>query len=81
MFHFIMILFLSIPAVAAVLLVVSLILSFSAKADNKKNPGTYTEKQLRRYKLTATVSGVITAAFGIIILGMVGLLYLAVAFM
>lgn len=78
---FFVILFFAVPAISSIILLVSLSLFFGAKADNKKHPGCHAEKQIKRYKLVAIVSGIVTGAFVLIFLGMIGLLYLAVAFM
>lgn len=77
----IIVLFFAVPAVSAIVLIVSLSLYWAAKIANKETSGTYTEKQVNRYKLIATLSGIVTGAFVLIFLGMIGLLYLAVAFM
>ena len=77
----IIVLFFAVPAISAIVLLVSLARFFAAKVANKEQPGTYTEKQIKRYKLIAILSGIVTGAFVLIFLGMMGLLFLAVAFM
>ena len=75
------ILFCVLPGISLITLLVSLCLLLAAKAANKQEPGTYTQKQIQRYRLAATVSGIVTGVFAGIILGLFGLLYMAVAYM
>lgn len=73
--------FVLLPCISLITTIISLCLFWGAKSENKSKPGSYTDVQIMRYKLIAIVSAVITGAFALIILGVVGLLYMAVAFM
>ncbi len=81
MYHFFSILLLAVPAIAACLLFTYALLLSQAKSDNKKNPGSHTEKELRHYKRGVVICGIITGVFVLILLGLVGLLAMAVMFM
>ncbi len=81
MFALYSVLLLGIPAIAACLLFTYALLLSQAKADNKKNPGAHSETELRHYKRGVIICSIITGVFVLILLGLVGLLAMAVMFM
>lgn len=74
-------LYFSIPAITLVLWGVSLYKYLSAKKANKKAPGTISEDELKRRKTMLIVTSVIAAVLVAVIIGFIGLLFLAVAYM
>lgn len=74
-------LYFSIPAITLILLGVSLYKYLSAKKANKKVPGTISEDELKRRKTMLIVTSVIAAVLVAVIIGFIGLLFLAVAYM
>ena len=74
-------LYFSIPAITLILWGVSLYKYLSAKKANKKVPGTISEDELKRRKTMLIVTSVIAAVLVAVIIGFIGLLFLAVAFM
>ena len=74
-------LYFSIPAITLVLFGVGLYKYLSAKKANKKAPGTVNDEELKRRKTMLIVTSVIFAALVAVIIGFIGLLFLAVAFM
>ena len=75
------ILFFMIPTVLLVLFGVSLYRYNSAKKQNKQNPGTFSDGEIKKRKLFLIVMAVITGALVVVVVGFVALLFMAVAFM
>ncbi len=75
------ILFFTIPVLLLAFLGVSIYLYASAKAKNRKIPGSFSSGQLRLRLIFLIVAAVLTGFFAAVVIGFVALLYLAVAFM
>ncbi len=70
-----------IPLAFFVFFAVSLILFLTAKAKNKKAPGTYTKSQIQTRKIMLIISAVIAGVLLAVIISLIALLYMAVAYM
>ena len=70
-----------IPLAVLVLFAVSLILYLTAKHRNKRNPGTYTDRQMKARFIFTVVTGIIAAVMAASVIGIMVLLFTAVAFM
>nr|MBQ4319537.1 hypothetical protein [Clostridia bacterium] len=58
-----------------------LILYLTAKHRNKRNPGTYTDRQMKTRFVFTLVTGIIAAILTASVVGIIALLFMAVAFM
>lgn len=74
-------LFFLIPTGLLVFFIVSLVLYCTARAANKRAPGTYTDSQMSTRKVLLLVSGAIAAVVVIAVLMLVALMFMAVAYM
>ncbi len=74
-------LYFAIPVAAIIFFVVSLCLYFSAKKQNKLQPGSVSTQTLRFRKTMLIVSSVIAGVLVVVFLAFVALLFMAVAFM
>jgi len=74
-------LFFLIPLLAVVALIFNGIRYFSAKRKNKRIPGSVDSKRLRVLKIVWIVSLAVGLVLAAVVLGFVGLIYLAVAYM
>ncbi len=74
-------LYLGIPTICAVLFTFSLIFFLSAKAKNRKVPGTYSPQVIRRRKLFLIVTAIVAGVLFTVIVGFLLLLLGAVAYM
>ena len=74
-------LYFAIPVAAIIFFVVSLCLYFSAKKQNKLQPGSVSTQTLRSRKTMLIVSSVIASVLVVVFLAFVALLFMAVAFM
>lgn len=74
-------LYFAIPVAAIIFFVVSLCLYFSAKKQNKLQPGSVSAQTLRSRKTMLIVSSVIAGVLVVVFLAFVALLFMAVAFM
>ncbi len=75
------VLFFSIPAILIVLFGVSLYRYFSAKKQNKATPGTYSLEEMAKRKLMLIISSVMAGILAVVVLGFIGFMFMAVAFM
>lgn len=75
------VLFYAIPLLLAVLFLVSLIRYTVAKSRNKRVPGSYSEEQLTRRKNLFLVSAFLFGTLLVAVIGVMALLFFAVAFM
>lgn len=64
-----------------VFFVVTLVMYYRAKKQNKKNPGTYTEMQIQSRKALLIASSVIFGLIAVVVIGYIALLMMVVAFM
>ena len=74
-------LFFAIPAGAIAFFVASLILLTKAEKANAKNPGTFTDAQIRNRKIMLAVSSLIALVMVSVIIAYIALMFLAIAFM
>lgn len=74
-------LFFLIPAVLLVLFGVCLYRYVSARRRNKREPGSFTPTQMRTRFVLFVLSGVVAITLAAIVLGLMLLLFLAVAYM
>jgi len=79
--YVISILYYLIPASALVFFIVSLVRFVYARRKNKRSPGTYSEEAMKSRKICLIVSSVIAGILAAVVLGFIGLLMMAVAFM
>jgi len=79
--YLIPIIFFGLPAIMLVLFAVGLILYLTAKHRNKRNPGTYTDRQMKARFIFTVVTGIIAAVMAASVIGIMVLLFTAVAFM
>lgn len=75
------ILFFAIPAILVLLFGISLYRYISAKERNKKSPGTFSEKEIKMRKVLLIIFSVIAGVLAAVVIGLIILLYLAVAYM
>ncbi len=75
------VLFFGIPVVLTVVFGIVLYRYCYAKKENKKNPGTFSDAEMRNRKIFLIIDCVITGAFLAVALGVIVLLFMAVAFM
>lgn len=75
------ILFFGIPVSMFLLFGISLYRYIRAKKENRVQPGTYSQEEMKKRKLMLIVSSVIAGVLLAVIIGFVALLYMAVAFM
>ena len=74
-------LFFSIPTAALIAFVVSLCRYFSAMKKNKLFPGTYAADELKKRKTALIVWGIIAGILVAMVVGIIVLLFTAIAFM
>lgn len=74
-------LFYGIPLAAIVFFIVSLVLYCSARRQVKRQPGSISSRKLKTYKTMLIVSSVIAGVLAAVVIGCVGLMFMAVAFM
>ncbi len=79
--YFVFLTFFSLPGGIVALFVVSLIRYLLAKNRNRTQPGTFSEKELRKRKLFAIVTGVITGVLVTVFAGILILLFMSIAYM
>ena len=60
---------------------ISLYRYLSAKKANKKSPGTFSDDEFKRRKIIMIVTSCIAVTLTTVIVGFIGLMFLAVAFM
>ncbi|MBE6677212.1 MAG: hypothetical protein E7597_00245 [Ruminococcaceae bacterium] len=75
------VLFLAIPIALIVLLGVSLYHYLYAKKQNKTEPGTFSDGEIKKRKITLIILSVIAGVFAAIVIGFIALMFMAVAFM
>ena len=75
------ILFLAIPAVLIVLFGVCLYRYISAKRQNKNVPDTFPPEEIKKREIFLIVSSVLLGVFAAVVMGVMVLLFLAIAFM
>ena len=73
--------FLAIPIALIVLLGVSLYHYLYAKKQNKTKPGTFSDGEIKKRKITLIILSVIAGVFAAIVIGFIALMFMAVAFM
>jgi len=73
--------FFLIPVIAVICFVVSLISFCIARKRNKEVPGSYSDSQIKTRKIFLIISSVIAGILLAIVIGIIVLLYTAVAFM
>lgn len=74
-------LFFAIPLLFIVLFGISLFRYISAKRQNRATPGKFSDKQIKTRGIILIVLSVILGIFVAVVLGFVGLMYMAVAYM
>ena len=74
-------LFFAIPTAALIAFVVSLCRYFSAKKKNILSPGTYAADELKKRKTALIVWGIIAGILVAMVVGIIVLLFTAIAFM
>lgn len=75
------ILFLGIPLALIVLFVVSLCRYKSSVKQNKKVPGTFSDEEIKKRRTILAVFSVIAGIIAVIVIGLIALMFMAVAFM
>ncbi len=75
------ILFFGIPAALVILTGVSIYRFVSAKKKNRQEPGTFSEEEIRKRKIAMIVLCVMTGVLAAIVIGLIALLFMAVAYM
>lgn len=75
------ILFFAVPIITLICFAVSLFRYLHAKKVNKKIPDTFSTEEIKNRKILLIVFSTITGVFAAIVLGFIGLLFMAVAFM
>lgn len=75
------VLFFAIPLLFIVLFGISLFRYISAKRQNKATPGKFSDKEINTRGIILIVLSVILGIFVAVVLGFVGLMYMAVAYM
>lgn len=78
MFEFILF---GMPIILIIFFCVSIDRYISAKKQNKESPGTYSDTEIKKRKITLILSGVVAGIFVVIIIGLIVLLSMAVAYM
>ena len=81
MFYYAQYIFYGLPVLALVFFVISLWRFISAKRKNKIQPGSFPVEEIKRRKRLLVISSVIAGFFVVVIVGLIALLYTAVAFM
>ena len=71
----------AIPIIIVILFAVSIYRYVHAKRVNKKNPGTYSDDEMRKRKVFFVVFAGIFGIVALVVIGFTALLYMAVAFM
>ncbi len=71
--------FFAIPIFALLVFALSLHSYVSAKNKNKTEPGTFSDEELKKRKTTMIVSAVVAGVLVAIVMGLMGLLVIAVA--
>lgn len=79
--NFAIYLFYGIPVAAVLFFAVSLFLFCDGRHRNKRNPGTVPAEKMHTRKILLIVSAVIAGVLMAVVLGIAGLLLMAVAFM
>lgn len=74
-------LFFVLPAALVAAFVITLWRYFSAKRENKKSPGTFSDETLKERKIALVVVSGILAVFVAVVVGLIAMLFTAVAFM
>lgn len=74
-------LFFAIPLFFTVLLGISISRYRSAKKQNRKEPGTVPAEEIKKRKIRLIVLSIITGALLAVVIGLLALLFLAIAFM
>lgn len=75
------ILFFAIPATLIALFGVSLYRYVSAKKQNKAAPGIFSDDELKKRKMMLIVFSAVAGVLAAVVIGFVGLLFMAIAFM
>ncbi len=75
------VLFFAIPLLFIVLFGISLFRYLSAKRQNKVTPGKFSDKEIKTRGIVLIVLSVILGIFVAVVLGFIGLMYMAVAYM
>ncbi len=75
------ILFFTIPILLIVFLVISVKRYTSAKKKNVAEPGTFSESEMKSRKAVMVIAIVMASVFLAVVLGLIVLLFMAVAFM
>jgi len=81
LFDIVEVLYYLIPASALIFFAVSLLCYLRAKSKNRRVPGTYSEKQMKTRRICLIISSVIAGIMAVVVIGFIGLLMMAVAFM
>lgn len=75
------IMFFAVPIGTIIFFVVSLVLFLTARSENKHNPGAFSVQQIQTRKILLIVSSVITGVVLAVAIGLIALLYMALAYM
>ena len=73
--------YLSLPLALLAFFVISLVLYCRAKAGNKREPGTYTDDQVRLRLTLLIISACIAGIMLLCVVGLIALMFMAVAYM
>ncbi len=76
-----LLLYLAVPILSFIAFVITLVLYLSGRHKNKKAPGSVSSQSMKQRKILLIVSSVVLGILLLIVLGFMGLLLLAVAFM
>lgn len=74
-------LFFAIPTVLMVLLGISIHRYRAAKEQNEQVPGSYSPEEIRNRKIFLIIMSVVAGILAAVVIGLIALLFLAVAFM
>lgn len=75
------VLFFGIPAILLALFGISAYRYGVAKQENRENPGTHSEQEMKRRKVMLIVLSVIAGVLAVVVIGFIVLVFMAVAFM
>ena len=75
------ILFFGIPIILIILFGISLYRYLSAKKQNKEMPGSFSDSEIKKRKVMLIILSAIAGVLSVIVIGFIGLLFMAVAYM
>lgn len=69
------------PVAIVIFFIVSLVRFMAAKSKNRKAEGTFSAEEMKKRKVTLIVASILAAALLLFIIGLIALMFLAVAYM